>query len=128
MTDERYQAGMKTRREVLGDKHVDKAIDSSSEFSMAMQELVVKNCWGDIWSREGLDRKTRSLVTVALLTSLRASGELKGHVRGALRNGASKEEIQEVLLHAATYCGMPAGIEAFRAASETIEAWDAGER
>ena len=92
---------------------------------MPLQELVTANAWGEVWAREGISRQTRSLVTIATLAALKASTELKGHVRGALRNGCTVQEIQEVLLHSAVYCGMPSGIEAFRSAKEAIEEWQA---
>jgi 4-carboxymuconolactone decarboxylase len=111
------------RREVLGDEYLNKALAASTEFTKPMQELVTENCWGYIWTREGLPRRTRSLVTLAFLSALRATAEIKAHVLGALRNGCTKEEIQEVLLQAAVYVGVPAGIEAFRAAKEVIENW-----
>jgi len=124
MDQERFEEGLKVRREVLGDEYLNKALAASTEFTQPMQELVNENCWGYIWTREGLPRKTRSLVTLAFLSALRATTEIKAHVLGALRNGCTKEEIQEVLLQAAVYVGVPAGIEAFRAAEEIIENWE----
>jgi 4-carboxymuconolactone decarboxylase len=111
------------RREVLGDEYVDKAVAATTDFTRPMQELLNENCWGTIWTRPGLPRKTRSLVTLAFLSALRATTEIKGHVRGALRNGCTVQEIQEVLLQASVYVGVPAGIEAFRAAKEVIDTW-----
>ena len=125
MSKDQFEKGLQIRREVMGDAFVDKAFDSATEFTMPLQELVTANAWGEVWAREGLPRQTRSLITIAMLAALKAPTELKGHVRGALRNGCSIEEIQEVLLHAAVYCGMPAGIDAFRAAKEAIEEWQA---
>ena len=119
----KYQQGMAVRREVMGDEFVDRALNSASDFTQPMQELATSNAWGEVWIREGISRKTRSLVTIATLAALKASNELKGHVRGALRNGCTVQEIQEVLLHSAVYCGMPSGLEAFRAADEVIQAW-----
>ena len=127
MNQTKYDQGMAVRREVLGDAYVDKAVAAASEFMQPMQELVTENCWGHIWTRPGLPRKTRSMITLATLAALRASGELKLHVLGALRNGCTPEEIQEVLLQAAVYCGVPAGIEAFRAAREVVDAWKQGQ-
>lgn len=121
----KYQQGMAVRREVMGDEFVDRALNSASDFTQPMQELATSNAWGEVWIREGISRKTRSLVTIATLAALKASNELKGHVRGALRNGCTVQEIQEVLLHSAVYCGMPSGLEAFRAADEVIQAWRA---
>ena len=109
----------------MGDAFVDKALDAATDFTQPLQDLVTRNAWGETWVRKGIDRKTRSLVTIATLAALKASTELKGHVRGALRNGCTIEEIQEVLLHSTVYCGMPSGIEAFRSAKEAIEAWQA---
>ncbi|QXN25580.1 carboxymuconolactone decarboxylase family protein [Shewanella putrefaciens] len=125
MNDEQYEKGLEVRRAVMGDSFVDKALSSTTDFTRPLQELVTANCWGEVWVREGLSRQTRSLVTIATLAALKASTELKGHVRGALRNGCTVEEIQEVLLHSTMYCGMPSGIEAFRAAKEVIEEWQA---
>ena len=122
---EKYEKGMKVRREVMGDEFVDKALNAATDFNRPLQEFVTENCWGETWNRDGLPRKTRSLITIATLAALKASTELKGHVRGALRNGCTVEEIQEVLLHSTVYCGAPSGIEAFRAAKEVIEAWQA---
>jgi 4-carboxymuconolactone decarboxylase len=123
MNSEKYIQGMMVRREVLGDAYVDKAINSVTDFTRPLQELVTENCWGDVWTRDVLPKRTRSLITIATLAALKAPTELKAHVRGALRNGCSEEEIQEVLLQSTVYCGVPAGIEAFRAAKEAIELW-----
>ena len=123
MKSEKYKQGMAVRREVLGDEYVEKALSNASEFTRPLQDLVTENCWGEIWTRKAIPRATRSLITIATLAALRATTELKGHVLGALRNGCSVEEIQEVLLQTAVYCGVPAGIEAFRAAKEVIEEW-----
>lgn len=128
MKSEKYEQGMAVRRRVLGDAYVERSLDSATDFTRAMQELVTENCWGQQWANGVLPDKTRSLITIAMLVSLRASTEIKAHVRGALRNGCTTAEIQDVLLHATVYCGMPAGIEAFRAAKETIEEWERGER
>lgn len=119
----KYQQGLAVRREVMGDKFVDRALNSASDFTQPMQELATSNAWGEVWVRDGINKRTRSLVTIATLAALKASNELKGHVRGALRNGCTVQEIQEVLLHSAVYCGMPSGLEAFRAADEVIQAW-----
>ncbi len=121
---EKFEQGLAIRREVLGDEYVDKALNTATDFNRPLQEFLTANCWGETWARDGLSRQTRSLVTVATLAALKASTELKTHVRGALRNGCTVEEIQEVLLHSTVYCGAPSGIEAFRAAKEVIEAWE----
>jgi len=118
---------MAARRKVLGDEYVDRAISSATDFTKPLQDLVTENCWGEIWADGVLPDQTRSLVTIATLSALRASTELKGHILGALRNGCTVEEIQDVLLQSTVYCGVPAGIEAFRAAKEVIEKWQRGE-
>ncbi len=123
MSGEKYVQGMALRREVLGDEYVDKAISGATDFTKPLQDLVTENCWGEIWTRSAIPKKTRSLITIATLAALKVPTELKAHVRGALRNGCTVEEIQEVLLHATVYCGVPAGVEAFRAAKDVIEAW-----
>ncbi len=124
MSDEKYVRGMAVRREVLGDEYVDKAINNATDFTKPLQDLITENCWGEIWTRSAIPKKTRSLITIATLAALKAPAELKGHVRGALRNGCTVEEIQEVLLQATVYCGVPAGVEAFRAAKDVIETWE----
>ena len=124
MKREKYKKGMAVRREVLGDEYVDRAIDAATAFNKPLQDLVTENCWGEIWTRDVIPKKTRSLITIATLAALKAPTELKAHVRGALRNGCTEEEIQEVLLQSAVYCGVPAGIDAFRAAKEAIELWN----
>ena len=120
--DPAFQAGLTTRREVLGDDYVERALAGATEFTWPLQEHVTRNCWGNVWQRPGLDKRTRSLITVAILTALGKQHELKGHVRGALNNGATKEDLQEVLLHASIYCGVPAAVEAFRSAAEVVDA------
>ena len=110
------------RRQVMGDDFVDRALAGATPFTAPIQQHIARNAWGDVWQRPGLDLKTRSLVTIAMLAALGKQHELKGHVRGALRNGASVEQIQEVLLHAAVYCGVPSAVEAFRSAAEVVDA------
>ena len=124
MSSEKYAQGMAVRREVLGDDYVDKAISSAPDFTKPLQDLVTENCWGEIWTRSAIPKKTRSLITIAMLAALKTPAELKAHVRGALRNGCTVHEIQEVLLQATVYCGVPAGVEAFRAAADGIKAWE----
>jgi 4-carboxymuconolactone decarboxylase len=114
-------SGEQVRRQVMGDSFVDKALSNADDFTQPMQEYINEHAWGSTWQRGGIDLKTRSLVTIAMLAALKAPQELKGHVRGALNNGATKEEIQEVLLHSAVYCGAPATQEAFRAAKEIFD-------
>lgn len=121
MSDERFEKGLKVRREVMGDAFVDRALAQMDAFSGEFQQLVTSVAWGDIWSRPGLERKTRSLLNLAMLVALNRGHEFKGHVRGAINNGCTEAEIKEVLLQAAIYCGMPAGVEAFRNAREVLE-------
>lgn len=115
--------GLRVRTEVMGEAFVQRAIDNTTELTAPLQDWINENAWGSTWQRDGLPRETRSLVTIAMLAALKAPTELKGHVRGALNNGCTVEEIQEVLLHSIVYCGAPAAQEAFRAASEAIELW-----
>jgi 4-carboxymuconolactone decarboxylase len=123
---ERFDTGLSIRREVLGPDYVDAALERATPFARPLQELVTEYCWGSVWSRPGLDRKTRSLINLAMLTALNRPHELGGHVRGALRNGCKEEEIQEVLLQATVYCGFPAGLDAFRVAEKVLEEHRAG--
>lgn len=123
MSSEKYKQGMATRREVLGDEYVDKAIKGVTNFTKPLQDMLTENVWGEVWTRPAIPKATRSLITIAMLAALRATTELKTHVHGALRNGCKVEEIQEVLLQATAYCGAPAGVDAFRAAKEVIEEW-----
>lgn len=113
--------GEQVRRQVMGDAFVDRALNNATEFTEPLQDFVNEHAWGGVWTREGLDRKTRSLITLSALTALKCPQELKGHVRGALNNGCSVEEIRETLLHCAVYAGVPAAIDAFRAAQEVID-------
>ena len=118
---ERYDAGLKTRREVLGAPYVDKAMAGVDEFSQEFVELLNTYCWNDIWNRPGLERKTRSVLNLGMLCALGKEHELKLHIRGALNNGLTKEEIKEVFLQVAIYCGVPAAVVAFRAAKEVFQ-------
>ena len=102
---------------------MDKAINASTDFNRPLQDLLTENCWGEIWTRDVLPKKTRSLITIATLVALKAPSELKTHVRGALRNGCTEQEIQEVLLQSTVYCGAPSGIDSFRVAKEAIDSW-----
>jgi 4-carboxymuconolactone decarboxylase len=119
---ERFEQGLRVRREVLGAEYVDRSLAQADDFMMAFQELTTEWAWGYAWNRPGLERKTRSMLNLAMLTALGKPAELKLHVKGALANGVTVEEIREVLLHAAVYCGLPAGLEAFRAAHEVLKA------
>ena len=120
-----YDKGMSVRREVLGAEHVDRAVAAADSFNAPMQDLVTEYCWGAVWGREELPRKTRSMLNLAMLTALNREHEFKLHVRGALRNGVSRDEIREILLQAAIYCGVPAAISAFRQSREVFDAIDA---
>jgi 4-carboxymuconolactone decarboxylase len=115
-----YDKGLEVRREVLGAEHVDRSLSGASDFSRPMQELVTEYCWGAIWTRPGLGRRERSLVNLGMLTALNRSHELGVHVRGAVANGCTEQEIQETLLQAAIYCGVPAAMEAFRVAEAEL--------
>jgi 4-carboxymuconolactone decarboxylase len=118
---DRYEAGMKVRREVLGDEHVDRAAANATEFSRPFQEYITRAAWGEAWTRPGLDRRTRSCITLAVLTALRAEHELGMHVRAALRNGVTREEILEVLIHTAVYAGVPAANRAVAIAQQALD-------
>jgi 4-carboxymuconolactone decarboxylase len=120
MTDT-YDSGMEVRREVLGDEHVDRALARRTEFTADFQDLITRYAWGEIWTRPGLDRRTRSCITLTALVAGGHQHELAMHVRAALRNGLSPDEIKEVLLQAAVYCGMPAGLESFRVAEKVLD-------
>lgn len=109
------------RKQVMGEEFVEKAFANADDFTMPLQDFVTRNAWGTVWCRDGLELKTRSLITVAMLTALGRAQELKGHLRGALNNGATPEEIREVLLHAAVYCGAPLAVDAFRTAQEVMK-------
>lgn len=121
MDDELYARGLATRREVLGADYVERALAGADDFTRPLQEFVTRHAWGDIWNRPGLGRRERSLVNLALLTALNRPHELSLHVRGALRNGVTVDEIREVLLHAAVYCGVPASMDAFRVARQALD-------
>jgi 4-carboxymuconolactone decarboxylase len=121
LNKELFEKGLKTRREVLGAEYVDHSIKNADDFNMPMQELVTQYCWGDVWNRPGLDRRTRSMLNLAMITALNRPHELKLHVRGAINNGLTKDEIKEVFLQTAIYCGVPAAIDAFRVAKEAFK-------
>jgi 4-carboxymuconolactone decarboxylase len=115
-----YEAGMKARREVLGDEHVDRALAGATEFSTPFQDFITRYAWGGVWTREGLDRRTRSCITLAVLAALGHEQELALHVRAARKNGLSEEEISEVLLHTAVYAGVPAANAAYAVAQRVL--------
>jgi 4-carboxymuconolactone decarboxylase len=116
-----FDKGLELRREVLGAAYVDKSMQSTNKFMMAFQHITTEWCWGYAWNRPGLDRKTRSMLNLAMLTALNRAPEIKLHTRGAITNGVTVEEIKEVLLHATVYCGIPAGLDAFKAANEVLK-------
>ena len=116
-----FNRGLALRREVLGAAYVDNSVKTANDFMMTFQHVTTEWCWGYAWSRPGLDRKTRSMLNLAMLTALNRTPEVKLHVRGAVNNGVSVDEIKEVLLHATIYCGIPAGLDAFKAANEVLK-------
>lgn len=118
MNKEAFEKGLKTRREVLGSEYVDNSIKNAGEFNMPMQELVTEFAWNAIWNRPGLDRRSRSMINLAMLTALNRPHELKLHLKGAINNGLTKDEIREILMQTAIYCGVPAAIDSFRCAKE----------
>lgn len=125
MDKERYEAGMKVRREVLGDAHVDRSLAASDALTMPLQDLVTEIGWGAVWARPGLDRKTRSILNIGMLTALNRPHELKVHLHGAINNGCTREEIMEAVLQTAIYCGMPAALDTLRHVRSVFEAVDA---
>jgi 4-carboxymuconolactone decarboxylase len=124
MNEGLFEKGLQIRREVLGAEYVDNAIKNADEFTRPLQELVTQYCWGEVWGRENLDRRTRSIINLSMLTALNRPHEVKLHIRGAINNGLSKEDIREVFLQAAIYCGVPAAIDSFRIAREVFEEMD----
>ena len=125
MSTELFDKGLKIRKDVLGAEFVENSFKNADEFSRPMQELTTEYCWGYVWGREGLDRKTRSLLNLAMISALNRPHELRLHVAGALRNGVTREEIREVFMQVAIYCGVPAGVDSFRAAKEVFAQLDA---
>jgi 4-carboxymuconolactone decarboxylase len=121
VSKEVYEKGLSIRREVLGADYVDNAIRTADDFNRPLQELVTEYCWGAVWGRPGLPKKTRSMLNLAMLTALNRPHELKLHVKGALKNGVTREEIMEVLLQTGIYCGVPAAVDAFRTAREAFK-------
>ena len=120
MTNDMFERGLEIRKSVLGKEFVEKSISSADDFNRPMQELVTEYCWGAVWGREGLSKKTRSILNLAMLSALNRPHELRMHLAGALRNGVTRDEIREVLLQVAIYCGVPAGVDAFRNAREVF--------
>jgi 4-carboxymuconolactone decarboxylase len=126
VSKEVFERGMAIRNSVLGKEFVEKSFAAADEFNRPMQELVTEYCWGAVWGREGLPPKTRSMLNLAMLSALNRPHELKMHVKGALRNGVTRDEIREVLMQVAIYCGVPAGVDSFRLAREAFAEFDAG--
>ena len=121
MDKEMFEKGLSIRRQVLGDAYVDAAIKNVDDFNRPFQELVTEYCWGEVWGRPGLDRKTRSMLNLAMLSALNRPHEIKAHVRGALNNGLTKTDIMEVFMQVAIYCGVPAAVDSFRIARELFK-------
>ena len=124
MDRQMFEKGLAIRRSVLGEEYVDNAIKTADDFSRPLQELVTQYCWGEIWGRPGLDRKTRSLINLAMISALNRPHEIKMHIKGALNNGLTKDQIQEVFLQVAIYCGVPAAVDSFRLAREVFQELD----
>ncbi|MFW8564905.1 carboxymuconolactone decarboxylase family protein [Orrella sp. 11846] len=120
-TEKLFEEGLQVRREVLGAEYVDGGIAKANDFMMAFQHITTEWCWGYAWTRDGLDRKTRSMLNLAMLTALNRPNEIKLHTKGALANGVTPDEIKEILLHATVYCGIPAGLDAFKVANQVLE-------
>ena len=125
MTDEIYERGLQIRREVVGNEYVERSLAQADDFTRPLQDLVTRYCWGEVWSRPGLERRERSIINLAMIAALNRPHELKLHVRGAVNNGLSKDEIREVLLQVAIYCGVPAALDSFRVAKEALAEMDA---
>jgi len=121
MDQKTFDRGLEIRKAVLGAEFVEKSLASADDFNKPMQELTTEYCWGAVWGRETLPRKTRSMLNLAMLSALNRPHELKMHIKGALRNGVTKEEIREILLQVAIYCGIPAGVDSFRVAREAFQ-------
>jgi 4-carboxymuconolactone decarboxylase len=120
MSDDLWEKGLEIRREVVGVDHVERSLASADDFTMPLQEYITRYAWGDVWRRPGLDRRARSILNIGMLTALNRPAELKLHLRGAVRNGVTRDEIRECLLQTAVYCGAPAALDAFRTASEVF--------
>ncbi|MBC7435823.1 MAG: carboxymuconolactone decarboxylase family protein [Bdellovibrionales bacterium] len=125
MKNERYEAGLAVRRKVLGDKYVDESLARATEFSEPLQDYLTEHAWGAVWVREGLSLKTRSMLNLAILTATNRPGELELHLRGAVNNGVTREEIREIFLHCGAYCGAPAALESFKLAAKVFAVLEA---
>ena len=126
MDKQTYDRGLEIRKSVLGKEFVEKSIACADDFNRPLQELVTEYCWGAVWGRDGLDKKTRSIINLAMISALNRPHELKMHVKGALRNGLTRDEIREVLLQVGIYCGVPAAVDSFRVAREALNEFDQG--
>ena len=126
MDKQTYERGLEIRKSVLGKEFVEKSIASADDFNRPLQELVTEYCWGAVWGRDGLNKKTRSIINLAMISALNRPHELKMHVKGALRNGLTRDEIREVLLQVGIYCGVPAAVDSFRVAREALNEFDQG--
>lgn len=124
VSGDRFEQGLAVRRAVLGEEYVNRAIEQADDFTRPLQELVTEYCWGTVWTRPGLSRKMRSMINLAMISALNRPHELKLHVKGALRNGCTREEIREVLLQVAIYCGVPAAVDSFRVAVEAFKEFE----
>ncbi|MCP6697457.1 carboxymuconolactone decarboxylase family protein [Pseudomonas donghuensis] len=120
MNNEKYQKGLQIRTQVLGQDYVNKSIENADDFNRPLQDLVTEYCWGHVWDRDGLSLKERSMINLAMISALNRPHELKLHIRGALRNGLSREQIREILLQVGIYCGVPAAVDSFRLAREAF--------
>jgi len=120
LTDDLYEKGLEIRRAVVGAAYVDKSLADADDFTRPFQELVTRYCWGEVWSRPGLERSERSIINLAMISALNRPQELKLHIRGALRNGLTRDQIREIFLQVSIYCGIPAGLDSFRVAKEVF--------
>ena len=118
---DKFKSGLKTRKEVLGNEYVDRSIESANEFTWPLQKLATEYCWDEIWNRPGLDRRSRSILNLGMISALNRPHELKLHIRGAITNGVTKAELMEIFLQVAIYCGLPASIDSFRTAKEVLK-------
>jgi 4-carboxymuconolactone decarboxylase len=118
---EKFERGLKTRRAVLGSEYVDRSLEQADDFSWALQQLATEYCWDEIWNRPGIDRRTRSVLNLGMIAALNRPHELKLHIRGAINNGLTKDELKEIFLQVAVYCGMPAALDSFRIAREVFK-------
>lgn len=122
--NERFKKGLEMRKTVLGEEYVNKSLENANEFNEDLQQLVTEFCWGDVWTRPGLSKQQRSMINLSMIAALNRPHELKIHVRGAINNGLTKEDIKEIFLQVAVYCGMPAALDSFRIAQEVFEEMD----